>query len=68
MSSGARPYFVGQQFDRPLGHRQLALARERLRLLLVFVDGAADHRRAVRLGQRADVFEFLLAVFQVDRN
>ena len=67
MSSGANAVFAGQQLDRTLRHRQFALARERLRLQLVFVDGSDHQRRAVGLGDRADALELLLAVFQVDR-
>ena len=48
-------------------HRQFALPREGLRLLLIFVDAADDQRRAVSFGDRASPFELLLAVFQVDR-
>ena len=36
-----------QQLVRALRHLQLALARDRLRLLLILVDAADDERRAV---------------------
>ncbi len=67
MSSGGMPYFSVSSWHGPLGHRQLALARERLRLQLVFVDGAHHQRRAVAPGDGADALEFLLAILQVDR-
>ncbi len=67
MSSGAMPYFAGQQIHRALRHRQLALARERLRLQLVLIDRAHNQRRAIRFRQRADALELLFAVFQIDR-
>ena len=57
----------GQQLYDALRHGQLALAREGLRLQLVFVDGAHHQRRAVAFGDRADALELLLAVLQVDR-
>jgi hypothetical protein len=67
MSSGGMPYFSRQQIHRALRHRQFALAREGLRLQLVFVDGPDNQRRAVSLRQRADALELLLAVFEIDR-
>ncbi len=59
--------FSGEQFVGALGDFQFPLARERLRLLRVFVDAADDKRCAVGTGQRADALELLLAVFEVDR-
>ena len=61
------PVLLRQQLVRPLRHRQLALARERLRLQLVLVDAAHHQRRAVVVRDRHHVLELLLAVFQVDR-
>ena len=46
---------------------ELALARDRLRLLLVLVDAADHQRRAVAARQRHDALEALLAVLEVDR-
>ena len=67
MSSGGMPYFSVSSSHRPLRDGQLSLARERLRLQLVFVD-AADHQRgAVTPCDRADPLELLFAVFEVDR-
>ncbi len=51
---GGDAVFFRQQLNRSLGHRQFPLARERLRLQLVLVDGSADNRRAVGFGERAD--------------
>ena len=50
--------FFGEQLNRTLGDRQLPLAREGLRLQLVFIDGSADHaprRRPWRAGRRARI-------------
>ena len=63
---GGNAVLLGQQLDGTLRHRQLALAREGLRLQLVFVDAAHDQRRAVSPRDGTDALEFLLAVFQVD--
>ncbi len=68
MSSGGMPYFSVSSLHRALRDGEFALAREGLRLLLIFVDGADDQRRAVGLRQRADALELLLAVFEVDRS
>ena len=69
MSSGAEcRTFRSAACTERCGDRELALAREGLRLQLVFVDGADDQRRAVALGDRADALEFLFAVLQVDRS
>ena len=68
MSSGGMPYFSVSSSYGALGHRQLALARERLRLQLVLVDASrppAPRRSACAM--RADALELLLAVLQVDR-
>ena len=56
-----------QQLYRTLRDRQFALAGECLRLQLIFVDGADNQRRAIGLCNRADLLEFLIAIFQVDR-
>ena len=66
ISSGAMPYFSVSRPTGALGDSQLALAREGLRLLLVFVDAAHDQRRAVRLGDGAGALEFFFAVLEVD--
>ena len=67
MSSARDAVFRCEQLHGALGDGQLALAREGLRLQLVFVDGAHHQRRAVGPGERADPLELLFAVFQVDR-
>ena len=61
------PYFSVSSLTERSRDRQFALARERLRLQLVFVDGADDQRRAVGFRDGADALEFFFAVFQVDR-
>ena len=67
MSSGGMPYFSVSNWYGALRDRQLALAREGLRLQLVFVDGADHQRRAIPLRDGADALELLLAILQVDR-
>ena len=50
---GANAVLLRQQLEAPLGDGELALAREGLRLQLVFVDAADHQRRAVAARHRA---------------
>ena len=56
-----------EQLPRALRDLDLALARDRLRLLLVLVDAADDERSAVRARERRHALELLEPVFEVDR-
>src|SRR5208282_4905029 len=56
-----------EQLERTLGDLKLALARHRLRLLLVLIDAADDQRGAIAAGERHYFAEALLAVFEIDR-
>ena len=58
---------LGQNLVRALGDRELARARDRLRLLLVFVDTADHQRRAVAARERHHALETFFAVLEVDR-
>ncbi len=64
---GLDAVFFSEQLERALRHLQLALARDRLRLLLVLVDASDDQRGAEAARERHDFLEALLAVFEVDR-
>ena len=64
---GLDAVFFGEQLERALGHLQLALARDGLRLLLVIVDASDDQRGAEAARERHDFLEAILAVFEVDR-
>ena len=67
ISSARNPVLLRQQLDAALGHGQLALAREGLRLQLVFVDRAHHQRRAEAFRDGTQALELLFAIFQVDR-
>src|SRR5208282_44 len=54
-----------EQLERTLGNLKLALARDRLRLLLVLIDASDDQRGAVAAGERHHLMEALLAVFEI---
>src|SRR4029077_16304275 len=63
---GRQAVFFGEQFVAALGDGQLAFAGEGLGLQFVFVDAAADYGGAKIVGDGGDLFEFFLAVFEVD--
>ena len=67
MSSGSTPYFSVSSLNERSAICELALARDRLRLLLVLVDTADHQRRAVAARERHHALEALFAVFEVDR-
>ena len=65
---GRDAVLLGQQSDTSArAICELALARDRLRLLLVLVDTADHQRRAVAARERHHALEALLAVLEVDR-
>ncbi len=64
---GLDAVFFGEQFERSLRHLQLAIARDRLRLLLVVVDTSDHQRGAEAPRQRHHFLETILAVFEIDR-
>ena len=67
MRSRADAVLPGEELVGALGDRELALARDRHALLLVLVDAADHHRRAVGAQERHHPLEALLAVLEVDR-
>src|SRR5580700_8784152 len=59
--------FFGEQVGRAFSDFELSFTRERLRLHGIFVNAADDEGGAIRARQRANTFEFFLAVFEIDR-